>query len=157
MRTTIDTLPQGEPELPPPVPMPVSNLARVLVAEDDAAMRELVKVALEGDGYRVVEAPDGLALVTILSKLIFSEWPEGPIDLLVTDLRMPTFNGLNVVAALREANVRTPVVLMTAFPSHETRERARQLGAVLFDKPFDLDELRGCVTQLLQSYNDNSH
>jgi CheY-like chemotaxis protein len=158
MRATFETLPEYDPaaEAPPPrVPAPAParepGRARVLVAEDDPAMRELVTGTLEGAGFQVVEAVDGLAFVTRFSQLIFSEWPEGPIDLIVSDLRMPTYNGLDVVAALREAGVRIPVVLMTAFPCEDTRERARHVGAVLFDKPFDLDELRGCVTRLLHA------
>ncbi|HEU4410744.1 MAG TPA: response regulator [Polyangiaceae bacterium] len=159
MRGTLDTLPDYDPEttLPPPYAALPPGPAQVLLAEDDPAMRELVAVALAGDGYRVLEAADGLAFATRLSQLIFSEWPEGPIDVIVSDLRMPTFNGLDIVAALRDAGVQTPVVLMTAFPSDETRERARELGAVLFDKPFELDDLRACVTRLLQAKGGAPH
>ncbi len=159
MRAPLDTLPEEAigTILPPPYPALPPPPARVLLAEDDPAMRDLVAAALEGDGYRVLEATDGLDFATRLSQLIFAEWPEGPIDVIVSDLRMPTFNGLDVVGALREAGVQTPVVLMTAFPSAETRARARQLGAVLFDKPFDLDDLRACVTRLLQAKGGPPH
>lgn len=159
MRTNLETLPNVEPAaaVPPARVAPPPSAARVLVAEDDPAMRDLVANALAGAGYCVVEAPDGLAFVTRLSQLVFSEWPEGPIDLIVSDLRMPTFNGLDVVAALREAGADTPVVLMTAFPSDATRARARELGAVLFDKPFDIDELCACVTRLLQTRGTAAH
>ncbi|MCU0682427.1 MAG: response regulator [Polyangiaceae bacterium] len=152
MRGTLDTLPEYELET---MPLPHAALpsipAQVLVAEDDAAMRELVTTALEGDGYHVHEAADGLAFASRLSQLIFSEWPKGPIDVIVSDLRMPTFSGLDIIEALREAGVQTPIVLMTAFPSDETRERARQLDTILFDKPFELDDLRACVTRLVQA------
>jgi DNA-binding response OmpR family regulator len=159
MRAPLDTLPEDEfgTILPPPYPALPPPSAQVLLAEDDPAMRDLVATALEGDGYHVHQVADGLAFASRLSQLIFAEWPEGPIDVIVTDLRMPTFNGLDIVGALREAGVQTPVVLMTAFPSDETRTRARQLGAVLFDKPLDFDDLRACVTRLVQSKGGPLH
>ena len=63
---------------------------------------------------------------------------------------MPVANGLQVVAALRSANCWTPVILMTAFGDESMRTEAQRLGAVLFDKPFDLDDLRTAVLNLLE-------
>jgi DNA-binding response OmpR family regulator len=62
---------------------------------------------------------------------------------------MPVCTGLQIVAALRESRWRTPVVLMTAFGDEATRRQAESLNALLFDKPFDVDDLRTAVANLL--------
>jgi DNA-binding response OmpR family regulator len=63
---------------------------------------------------------------------------------------MPIASGLSVLESLRKANWRTPVILMTAFGDDATRARAEALGAVLFDKPFDVDDLRTIALNLVQ-------
>lgn len=143
MRTTLDTIPDDEGQ-----PVDGRAPARVLLAEDDDAMRELVAGALKGDGYHVIEAVDGHDLAARLSRLVLAEWPGEPIDVIVSDVCMPGFDGLEVLAGLREAGIRTPVVMMTGFPSERTAGRAHRLGATLLAKPFDLDVLRSHVTAL---------
>ncbi len=71
------------------------------------------------------------------------------IDLIVSDVRMPICSGLEIVRAIRDSGWTVPVILMTAFGDDETRDRAAQLNAVLFDKPFDLDDLRTAVLSLV--------
>jgi CheY-like chemotaxis protein len=132
---------------------------RILVAEDDAEMRRLVTDALREDGYEVVELADGgRLLVDIAARLKAA--PEGDyedIDLIVSDIRMPICTGLQILEALRQAHWRTPVILMTAFGDKATRRQAESLRAVLFDKPFDLDDLRTAVANLLPSDGSTSH
>ncbi len=124
--------------------------ARILVAEDDEFMRRLVVEALQKDGHDVSEVSDGGRLLVALARELGR--PEGalPIDLLISDLRMPVCTGLQIFEQLRGAHCRIPLVLVTAFGDEETRNRARSLGAVLIDKPFPLVELRAVVTQLLR-------
>ena len=62
---------------------------------------------------------------------------------------MPICTGLQILEALRQAHWHTPVILMTAFGDEATRKRAESLLAVLFDKPFDMDDLRTAVAHLL--------
>ncbi len=122
---------------------------RILLAEDDAEMRRIVADALRGDGYDVVELADGgRLLVDIAARFKASEGGES-LDLIVSDIRMPICTGLQILAALRDAHWRTPVILMTAFGDDSTRRYAESLSAVLFDKPFDLDDLRTAVANLL--------
>jgi DNA-binding response OmpR family regulator len=111
---------------------------RALIAEDDAEMRALVAVALRAEGFAVDEADDGrqLWLKTLLGE---------PYDLVVSDLRLPIVDGLTVLEDLHERAPSTLVVLMTAFSDDDTRARAERLGALLFDKPFKLDELRAAA------------
>jgi DNA-binding response OmpR family regulator len=129
---------------------PIHTPPRVLVAEDDPDMRHLVVEAMRKDGYIVAEAPDGGRMLVTLAREFDPRTGAQPTDLVVSDIRMPVCNGLQILEQLRAARWRIPVVLMTAFGDASTRERARSLGAVLFDKPFDLDDLRTAVAALLR-------
>ncbi|HEY2409239.1 MAG TPA: response regulator [Polyangiaceae bacterium] len=120
---------------------------RILVAEDDFEMRRLVSDCLRKEGYDVSEVADGSALLLSIDDPL--QRAPAVVDLLVTDIRMPMFTGLEIVSGLREAGVQMPVVIMTAFGNAETRKRAEALGAKLLNKPFKMDELRGLVRSLL--------
>lgn len=111
-------------------------------------MRRLVSDALHHDGYEVIELVDGAGLAKMASNLQ-EETGVDSIDLIVSDIRMPTFTGLQLLEHLRRAHRRTPVILMTAFGDEATRRQAENLMAVLFDKPFDLDDLRTAVANML--------
>lgn len=129
---------------------PVHDPPRVLVAEDDADMRRLVREALLQDGYEVIAVSDGgRLLVTLAHEFVDDDGAELP-DLLVSDVRMPVCTGIQILEQLRGARCRIPVILMTAFGDTATRDHARTLGALLFDKPFDLDDLRTAVASLLR-------
>jgi CheY-like chemotaxis protein len=128
----------------------ISSSARILLAEDDREFRRLVATRLRSAGYDVTEAPDGGAL---LDYPISGVQPDGAIakfDLILSDIHMPHFTALEVLAAARARLAQTPVVLVTAFGDPLTHARAMQLGAVaVIDKPFRLDDLCALVCQLL--------
>jgi len=126
-----------------------SGAFRVLLAEDDAEMRSVVADALRGDGYEVVEAVDGGRLLVDIAARLKGGDGANSVDLIVSDIRMPICTGLQIVAALRDAHWRTPVILMTAFGDEAVRRHADSLDAVLFDKPFEVDDLRTAVANLL--------
>ena len=128
-------------------PHPRHDPARVLVAEDDTEMRRLVVEALRKDGYDVTEVADGGRLLVELAHQVTTNYEQ--VDLIVSDVRMPICSGLQIIEALRTAHCATPIILMTAFGDDATRARASLAGALLFDKPFDLDELRATVARLL--------
>lgn len=128
---------------------PGGGRRRVVVAEDDASMRELLVEALARDGYDVVEAKDGAQLLLGLEEICL-RGPEAVIpDLIVSDIRMPGHTGLELLQAMRDADIHLPVVLITAFSDGATRERAERAGAVLLDKPLDLDDLRKVVRGMM--------
>ncbi len=133
---------------------PAHEPPRILVAEDNDEMRRLVVDALRGDGYDVIAVSDGGRLLVTLAHGFVADHAGGLVDLLVSDIRMPSCSGLQILEQLRAAQWRIPVILMTAFGDSATRERARALGAVLFDKPFDLDDLRTAVSCLLRRGTD---
>jgi DNA-binding response OmpR family regulator len=123
-----------------------ASRARIIVAEDDFDMRRLVSDCLRKAGYEVHEVIDGS---TLLRRVESSLMVRTTVDLVVTDVRMPGYDGLEIVSCLREAGVRVPVVIMTAFGNLETQQRAEQLGATLLDKPFKMEELKALVDRLL--------
>ncbi len=126
----------------------------MLVAEDDGEMRSVVVVALRGDGYEVVEVADGGRMLVDVAARLKAEPGADSLDLIVSDIRMPVCTGLQILSALREAHWQMPVILMTAFGDEATRRHAESLAAVLFDKPFDVDDLRTAVANLLPRGRD---
>jgi DNA-binding response OmpR family regulator len=121
----------------------------VLVAEDDPEMRFLVARALRKDGYDVVEVGDGDALMLEVTNRLMRFGVLSDVDLVVTDVRMPGRDGLEIAEVLRGATYRVPLILMTGFGDDEIRRRAASLGAVLFDKPFRLEDLRAAAVALV--------
>jgi CheY-like chemotaxis protein len=118
---------------------------RILVAEDEADIRELLRLALTAAGYEIETAADGGAAWELAAAR--------PPDLVVTDLRMPAMDGLELIRALRSqpALSRTPVILFTAYVSSDPRvAEAGQLGGVEVVTKGSLAELRRVVARLLR-------
>src|SRR3954464_2491585 len=88
--------------------------ARLLLAEDDFELRELLACVLRADGHEVVEACDGNELWAMLNLETGTEGP-APFSLVVSDVRMPGLTAFDVLARLQRALSETPVILITAF------------------------------------------
>jgi DNA-binding response OmpR family regulator len=123
---------------------------RILLAEDDVSMRQLVAEALQKDGYEITEVSDGGRLLVTLAHQFTQGDGALSVDLLVSDVRMPICTGIQILEQLRAARCVIPILLMTAFGDEGTRRKAHSLGAVLIDKPFPLIELRAAVARLLR-------
>ena len=123
-------------------------MCRVIVAEDDPEMRRLVVEALRKDGHEVTEAADGGRLLVQIAEAFDHDPSLSLVDVIVSDVRMPVCNGIELLERLADARWRVPMILMTAFGDEDTRKRAERLGAVLFDKPLSLDALRDAVKRL---------
>jgi DNA-binding response OmpR family regulator len=128
---------------------PLHSPPRILLAEDDRDMRQLLAAALRQDGYEVIEAESGGKLLVALAHQFLHTGHPDLVDLVVSDVRMPVCSGTQVLEQMRAARWRTPVILMTAFGDAALRNRAKSLGAALFDKPFDVDELCKACRDLL--------
>jgi two-component system cell cycle sensor histidine kinase/response regulator CckA len=135
----------------------VGTPACVVVAEDDPEMRALVAQSLRRDSHEVFEVADGARLLVRIGRQYRSHEPERRIDLVVTDLRMPVVTGLAILRGLRAAHCATPVILMTAFGDDGVRREAAELGAVLLDKPFAMDQLRAAARSLLERARESLH
>jgi DNA-binding response OmpR family regulator len=115
----------------------------VLICEDDANLRTLVRLALGEDGYRFFEAPDGPSGLELARRI--------QPDLIVLDLMLPGRSGIDVLRELRSRDefAGTPVLVISAW-SHSD-EAAVDAGADRFvAKPFDPDELRDAAVELLE-------
>jgi CheY-like chemotaxis protein len=119
-------------------------MKRVLVADDKATSRELIRAALETSGYSICEAADGVEALRCAR--------EFAPDLIILDLHMPQMDGFGVVAELRrdERFAALPVMALTASAMQGDRDRALSAG---FDsyvtKPIPLATLRKEVERLL--------
>ncbi|MEQ8980498.1 MAG: response regulator, partial [Deltaproteobacteria bacterium] len=107
----------------------------VLVADDEANLRKVLSALLRREGYEVLSAADGEEAWEILQK--------SPVDVLLTDLKMPRLDGMTLLERVLEAELGVPVVMLTAHGTVDTAVTAMKLGA--FDyltKPYDQEELR---------------
>jgi len=118
--------------------------ARVLVADDDPELLDVVAEGLAHLGAQVIRASNGAELIDRLAE-------NGPFDLVVTDIAMPWMTGLRAIHAARTAGVGTPVIVMTALRDEGLAARVKALGgnAVLLEKPFDLADLESIAKKLL--------
>jgi two-component system response regulator PilR (NtrC family) len=117
---------------------------RVLVVDDEASMRDMLRIVLRRDGYEVAVARNGTEALAWLQR--------EPVDLLLSDIRMPDISGVDVLRAAKELNRDLIAIMMTAFASTDTAVEALRLGASdYFTKPFSMDELRLKVRQHLDS------
>jgi len=121
---------------------------RVLLAEDDVALQEMLALVLSEGGYQVTTVSDG----SQLKQLLREPWPKSHFDLIVTDVNMPGGSGLDVIELLRQSGDSTPVIVVTAFPEADIRERARELGLRLLAKPFELETLRTAVDWAIRAH-----
>ena len=125
-----------------------SRKSRLLLAEDDFELRQLLACVLRADGHDVIEARDGNELWSLLSQ--DGQGSEEPFALVVSDVRMPGLTAFDVLSKLQRSLTDTPVILITAFGDQTTHLRALRLGASrVFDKPFDCDDLRAAVHDTL--------
>ncbi len=123
----------------------------ILLAEDDQSMRELLASVFRAEGMEVVEVADGGTLIRRMREARIDADPFHSPDIILADIWMPDATGLDALMELRRTNALTPFILMTAFPSPETAERARALGAsALFEKPFDIGDLRRAVQRFVR-------
>ncbi len=120
---------------------------RILLAEDDGDMRQLLAKTLRADGLTVIEVGSGTELLDRLASMLL-HGKEG-FDLIVSDVRMPGKSGLEVLGGLRRSDWSVPVVLITAFGDDELHAEASRLGATLLDKPFELERLRRLIRETL--------
>ena len=119
-------------------------MARILIAEDDEAIRRLVARGLTSDGHVVATAPDGAEALRMLD-----ERPDR-FDLLLTDIRMPIMDGIALALATAREHPHLPILLMTGFA--DQRERTRGLEALVHDviaKPFSVDQIKCAVREAL--------
>lgn len=116
---------------------------KILVVEDEKNMREILKILLEGEGYDISAAKDAAEGINLLDREIF--------DLIITDVRMPGGNGLQILEKAQEISPETLVIIITAFGTIESAIEAMKHGAYDYiHKPFKIDEIRLVVKNALE-------
>ncbi|MCB9671778.1 MAG: sigma-54-dependent Fis family transcriptional regulator [Alphaproteobacteria bacterium] len=122
---------------------------RILIVDDEPSIRKVLSAHLRRFGHDVDTAPDGAAAVGRLQV--------EPFHLVVTDLKMPNVDGMQLLAWVQEHQPGLPVILITAHGTVDTAVAALKQGA--FDyvtKPFDQDELHGIITKALANEAANT-
>jgi two-component system response regulator PilR (NtrC family) len=118
-------------------------MAKLLVADDEQGIRQLLTLVFEREGHKVRAAEGGRRALQLLR--------EEPADLIISDVKMPDMDGIELLRAARELLPDVAVVMMTAFATVETAREAFKLGADDFiQKPFDVDELKLIVAKALE-------
>jgi DNA-binding NtrC family response regulator len=116
---------------------------RVLIVDDEALLRWSLAEILSGAGYEVIEARDGRE-----ARQAFADAGR-PIDAMLLDLKLPDASGLQLIEEARRRCLSCPIVLMTAYGTTDTVERALASGAHrVVSKPFDLDDMLRLMRQL---------
>src|SRR2546427_7679379 len=107
---------------------------RILVVDDERSMRELLAMGLRREGYEVLLADNGRSAIDLLER--------EPVDLLISDIKMPDLSGVDVLRAAKKIDQDILGIMITAFASTETAVEAMRLGACDYlSKPFDIDLL----------------
>jgi CheY-like chemotaxis protein len=127
--------------------------ARVLIGEDDWVFRDMLLWAFEEDGCEVVTVGDGGSLLEVIATSLLPKSALKPFDLVVSDVRMPGWNGLAALENLSRSPLVPPVVVITAFGSDEIHDRAERAGVVaVLDKPFDITELTALSRRMISQH-----
>src|SRR5438876_6763158 len=115
---------------------------KILVAEDEAALRDFVSRNLRARGFAVLEASNGLEAVAV--------WENEQPDVLILDLMMPRMDGLEVCRRVR-AHSTVPIIVLTALDAESDKVAALDLGADDYlTKPFGVEELLARVRAVLR-------
>jgi len=120
-------------------------MEKILVVDDERSMRELLELVLKREGYVVHKAENGTRALELVRQNVY--------DLIISDVKMPDINGIELLARVREISPETMVIMITAFATVDTARRAFKLGAedlVIKDAGFDVEELKVSVGKVLE-------
>jgi two-component system chemotaxis response regulator CheY len=116
----------------------------ILAVDDSASMRQMVRFTLEGAGYEVVQAADGIEALDFAKTR--------GVDLVLTDVNMPRMDGITLVKELRALSTYkfTPMLVLTTESGQETKQRGKQAGATgWIVKPFNPEQLLSTIARVL--------
>ncbi len=118
-------------------------MEKILVVDDEQSLREVLSIMLKRTGYAVTSVVDGEEAIELLNRDMF--------DLVITDLRMPKIDGMEVLRAAKSASPETVVLIITAFASADSAVEAMKQGAYDYlTKPFQVDEVQLIVRNALE-------
>jgi DNA-binding NtrC family response regulator len=115
---------------------------KILVVDDEDALRTVLSAELEGEGYQVTTAADGQEAINVLTSSGF--------DLILLDIKMPNVDGFEVLKFVKEKHPKTKVIMLTGFADLKNAIESKKLGAEDFvSKPYDLVDLLTTVERVL--------
>ncbi|MFO0705704.1 MAG: sigma-54 dependent transcriptional regulator [Nitrospira sp.] len=118
-------------------------MEKILVVDDEQSLREVLSIMLKRAGYAVTSVADGEEAIEQIQKEIF--------DLVITDLRMPKVDGMEVLKAVKSTSPETVVLLITAFATADSAVEAMKQGAYDYlTKPFQVDEVQLIIRNALE-------
>jgi CheY-like chemotaxis protein len=113
-------------------------MGTILVVDDDLDVLELIEIGLGGEGHALVFANSGTDAL--------AKFEAQPVDLVISDLKMPGIDGIATIIRMRERDATLPAIMVTGYMSPHTIEECSQLGGIqLIRKPFTLSELSSLV------------
>ena len=119
----------------------------VLVVDDEPDVRKVARMTLEKSGYHVLEAEDGKAAIEEIRK------GENPLmlDVIITDIRMPNMNGLDVINYYRQEWPSVPLIVLTGFPDIDMATALLRHGVIDYlMKPVEGEKLRTAVNKAME-------
>ena len=122
--------------------VPEANPFTVLLAEDEPMLRTVVRETLRRAGFVVIEAADGTAGLEILQS-------DQPVDVLLTDIKMPGLNGYQLAEAGLSLRPAMRVMLMTGFADEAIPDAIREASIPILRKPFNFENLASSVRQVI--------
>jgi two-component system, NtrC family, response regulator AtoC len=114
---------------------------RMLIVEDQCMVSEVLKVALELEGYEVQTTETGLEALAIFEP--------GKFDLVFTDFEMPGMNGLELVTMIKARAPRQPIIMVTAYADMIAEMRPVAQVDLVIGKPWSIEELRTAISHVL--------
>ena len=119
-------------------------MALILLVDDDEMLLSVLKALLTASGYEILTTSDGNKAIGIIKAV--------DIDLVISDIRMPAMNGMELLRLIHQEKPALPVVMLTAYASAKTARECKELGAVGYlSKPFTNDEVLGIVQHAIES------
>lgn len=126
--------------------IPVGNgMKRILIVEDYEDVRRMLKILLESEHFRVLEAGTGAEALNLIKS--------GRPDLILMDLALPGFDGFETIRRIRQIDgfQNTPIIVLTAYTGQSVYETAFRAGTTYFmAKPIDFDELADLLERILE-------
>ena len=120
------------------------NFKKVLIVDDEETLTWSMAKSLskDKDKYEVIIANNGREALSQLEK--------NKIDLVITDIRMPDINGLDLLVKIKKAYPQTKVIIMTAYGSSDVQKEANQRGSLYYvEKPFEISDIRKIIIDLI--------
>jgi two-component system response regulator PilR (NtrC family) len=118
-------------------------MSKILVIDDEQSMRDFLSIMLKKEGHDVVAAENGTDALKAVQTEIF--------DLVISDVKMPGLNGIDVLKTVKEVSPETVVIMITAYATAETAVEAMKLGAYDYiTKPFKVDEIKLIIQKALE-------